>query len=371
MSSAQFPNRPKTNPQRPRTNMPQPHPVAPLRVAVAGAGYFSRFHYDGWSRIPGVSIVAAADLDATKVTAMAQDFSVPHTFATVSAMLEATPCDVLDIATPPPTHAALVKLGLSRGLTVICQKPFCSDLDEARVTVALADAKPNTLIIHENFRFKPWYRETKRQLEAGVLGEIYQITFRLRPGDGQGPDAYLSRQPYFQKMPRFLIRETAIHFIDTFRYLLGEIDGLSADLRRLNPVIAGEDAALIVFTFRSGARGVFDGNRLADHVADDRRKTMGEMSIEGAKGTLRLDGYGRLWLRPNGTSLETEITFPWDDRGYGGDCVRLFQQHVVQHMTAGGPLETAAADYLRNLEIETSVYHSHQCRRYVTIEKSD
>ncbi len=346
-------------------------PKKPIRVAIVGAGYFARFHFDGWSRVPGVTVVAAADLDAVKLATMAKDFAVPHTFASVEAMLDATHCDVLDIATPSPTHSAFVKLGLERGLTVVCQKPFCTSLAEARAVTALAAADPSKLIIHENFRFEPWYREAKRQLDGGVLGEIYQITFRMRPGDGQGPDAYLSRQPYFQKMPRFLVRETAIHFIDTFRYLLGEIEGLIADLRRLNPAIAGEDAAHILFTFRSGARGFFDGNRLADHVADDRRKTMGEMWIEGSKGTLRLDGFGRLFLREHGKNAENEVKFAWNDRGYGGDCVHLFLAHVANHLHTGTPLETAAQDYLRNLEIEESVYSSQQRRHYVIIAESD
>ena len=35
--------------------------------------------------------------------------------------------------------------------------------------------------------------------------------------------AYLERQPYFQTMPRFLVHETAIHLVDVFRFLLGEI----------------------------------------------------------------------------------------------------------------------------------------------------
>ncbi|MEO0763052.1 MAG: hypothetical protein AAFZ09_14815, partial [Pseudomonadota bacterium] len=61
--------------------------------------------------------------------------------------------------------------------------------------------------------------------------------------DGQGPDAYHARQPYFQRMPRFLVHETAVHWIDTFRYLMGEAETVYADLRRLNPAIAGEDAA--------------------------------------------------------------------------------------------------------------------------------
>ena len=44
---------------------------------------------------------------------------------------------------------------------------------------------------------------------------------------------------------------------------------------------------------RGGARAMFDGNRLADHKAENRRLTMGEMLIEGSKGTLRLNGVSR------------------------------------------------------------------------------
>ncbi len=156
------------------------------------------------------------------------------------------------------------------------------------------------LIVHENFRFQPWYREALRLLQAGALGTPHNVAFRLRPGDGQGPDAYLARQPYFQEMERFLVHETAIHLIDTFRFLLGEIDAVFAWLRRLNPAIAGEDAGYILFRFANGAAGLFDGNRLNEHVSDELRRTMGEMWLEGSAGVLRLDGAGRLWLKPHG-----------------------------------------------------------------------
>ena len=49
--------------------------------------------------------------------------------------------------------------------------------------------------------------------------------------------------------------------------MFGDVSHVYADLRRLNPVIAGEDAGLILFDFANGARGLFDGNRLADHRA--------------------------------------------------------------------------------------------------------
>ncbi len=65
-----------------------------------------------------------------------------------------------------------------------------------------------------------------------------QAICRLRPGDGQGPEAYLDRQPYFQTMEKFLIHETGVHWVDTFAYLFGPAQSVYAGLRRVNPAIA-------------------------------------------------------------------------------------------------------------------------------------
>ncbi len=342
----------------------------PLKVAVAGAGYFSRFHYDAWSRIPGVTLVAACDHDRGKADAMARDFAIAHVFTEVADMIATAKPDVLDIATPPPTHAQLIRLAIDAGLAVVCQKPFCTTLEEARDTATYASEKGATLAIHENFRFEPWYRVAKSLLDASRLGDVYQVTFRMRPGDGQGADAYLARQPYFQKMPHFLMRETGIHFIDTFRYLFGEITGVYADLMRLNPVIAGEDAGVVLFDFASGVRGLFDANRLVDHAAADTRKTMGDMWIEGSRAVLHLDGAGRLLLRDKGALTEADVPYTWNDRGYGGDCVYHCLEHIAEHLLTGSTLENPALDYLRNLEIEAAAYRSSRERRHVAIEPS-
>jgi predicted dehydrogenase len=50
-------------------------------------------------------------------------------------------------------------------------------------------------------------------------------------------------------MKRFLIHETGIHLIDVFRFLLGEVRSVYADLTKLNPVIAGEDSGTVLFNF--------------------------------------------------------------------------------------------------------------------------
>jgi predicted dehydrogenase len=192
----------------------------------------------------------------------------------------------------------------------------------------------------------------------------------LRPGDGQGPRAYLDRQPYFQTMPLFLVRETAVHFIDTFRFLLGEVVAVTARLRRLNPVISGEDAGLIVFEFGDDRAGLFDGNRLNDHEAANPRRTMGEMWLEGERGVMRLDGEARLWWKPHHGG-ETEYGY---DRGgagaFGGACTAL-QAHVLAHLREGAALENGARDYLTNLHVQAAVYHSHASGRRVPLAGFD
>ena len=232
--------------------------------------------------------------------------------------------------------------------------------------VAAAEAHGSLLITHENFRWMPWFRHARRLIDEGRLGPLHAIGFRMRPGDGQGPEAYLSRQPYFQKMERFLIHETGIHFIDTFRFLMGEVTEVTARLRRGNPAIAGEDSGYVVFGFAGGAAGLLDANRLNDHDADDCRMTMGEMHLEGAAGVLRLDGHGRLWWKPHGAA-EVPESYSWENRGYGGDCVHSLCRHVAAHLLQGTPVENTGRDYLTNVRIEEAVYRSDATGQRITL----
>jgi D-apiose dehydrogenase len=331
-----------------------------LRVATIGAGYFAQFHHDAWARMDDVDLVAICDRDEAKARAASAVASAPPVYTDPRAMLDAVDIDLLDIATPPDTHLAMIELAAAHKLPAICQKAFCRSLDEARQATEIAEAAGIALVVHENFRFQPWHREIKAFIDRGDLGEIMQANFRLRPGDGRGPQAYLDRQPYFQTMERFLIHETGIHFIDTFRYLFGEVSALSARLARLNPAIRGEDAGIVLFDFASGPRAIFDGNRLLDHAADNHRLTMGEMLVEGTKASLRLDGWGRLFLRPFGDREEREISYAWNAQGFAGDSVFLLQQHVVDHVLHGAPVMNSARDYLVNLAIEEAIYRSSE-----------
>jgi predicted dehydrogenase len=121
-----------------------------------------------------------------------------------------------------------------------------------------------------------------------------------------------------------------------------------------------------MFDFAAGPTGLFDGNRLNDHVAANTRLTMGEMWLEGSGGVLRLDGSGRLWWKPHGEP-ETTHDYAWANEGFAGDSVLALQAHVLAHLRDGAPLENSARDYLRNLQIEEAIYQSSEMRRHVEL----
>ena len=338
-----------------------------LNVAIVGTGYFSQFHFEAWLRLTDVKIVAVCSRNVSEAESVANSYGVEHLFGDVVSMLDKVKPDLIDIVTPPSAHGSIIRDAQELGVPVVCQKPFTNSLDEARNIAALSEKTGVPIIVHENFRFQPWYLEIKKQLDANLIGKPYQVTFRLRPGDGQGSEAYLDRQPYFQTMNKFLIHETAVHFIDVFRFLFGEVNQVYADLRTLNPVISGEDAGLVIFSFRNGVVGVFDGNRLSDHAAENCRLTMGEMIVEGSAGVISLHGNGQVYFRAHGEQTGELIPYQWEDTGFAGDCVFNLQEHVVDCINNNRSVSNNVKEYLTNLVVEDAIYQSQESGCKVTV----
>ena len=334
-----------------------------IRLATVGTGYFSQFQYAAWRRIPDVEIVGLCSQDALTMKQTAEQFPGVLTFNDFATMLDQVQPDLVDIITPPPTHTSMVTDCVTRGITAICQKPFTQSYEAAERLVEVIKSHKAEVIIHENFRFQPWYQKIKSLLDEAILGEIYQISYALRPGDGQGKDAYLARQPYFQEMERFMVHETGVHLIDIFRYLLGEARTVFADLRKINPVIKGEDAGLIILEFANGARGLLDANRSSDHQATNRRLTMGEMRIEGEKGVLNLNGDAEITFRAHGSNHIQPIEYHWNDCDFGGDCVYELQRHVIDQLLRNKTPVNTAEQYLVNLAITEKAYQSNAKRQ--------
>ncbi len=202
----------------------------------------------------------------------------------------------------------------------------------------------------------------KNLLADNIIGEqIFNVSFRMRMGDGWGERAYLDRQPYFRDYPRLLIYETGVHFIDTYRYLLGDINKVYANLRKLNPVIAGEDAGFVHFNFESGAQGIYDANRYNETNFEVPRYTFGELLMGGEGGSIRLYSNGRMTIQQLGKG-EQEHNYKHQDINFAGDCVFNCQRHFMDNLLSGNEFETNVNDYLKTLTVQEAVYESNDSK---------
>lgn len=338
-----------------------------IKIACIGAGYFSRFHIEAWKRIPEVDLVAICDKNAQKAQALAQEFVVGKNYTEVNKLFAEEQVDIVDIITPPETHLDLCKKTVDAGKHIICQKPLAPTFAEAQKIVSLTTEANIRFMVHENFRFQPWYRKIKSLLNDGAIGDrLHTLNLRMRTGDGWGNRAYLDRQPYFQTMPRLFIYETGIHFIDVFRFLGGEVSSVYAKLRKLNPVIAGEDCGLVLFDFKKGGQGILDGNRYNESNHKNPRYTFGETVIEGNGGTIRLNLDGTIKIQQLGQEERT-IQYHHEDRGFAGDCVYYTQRHFVDAFLQNDVFETNGKDYLKNLIIQEAIYKSNEQGKAIRI----
>ena len=280
-------------------------------------------------------------------------------------MLDTKKPDFVDIITPPETHLEVVQLAAARGIAIICQKPVAPTWEECIAVVETARRAGVRLMIHENFQWQPWYREMRRQLDVGTLGELLSVSVRTRLGDGWQEDAYLARQPFFRTYPRLFVYETCVHFLDTFRFLGGEITSVYARLQKRNPAIEGEDAAQIVCGFASGATAILDASRYNEADTADARYTFGPVRLDGSKGRLELDLEGNLTLKLLGQPSR-RIDYRRTREGFAGDCVSAIQRHFVDRMLDGAPFENTGEDYLKSTALMEACYRSSASAQAVT-----
>ena len=186
----------------------------------------------------------------------------------------------------------------------------------------------------------------------------------MRTGDGWGTDAYLPRQPFFRDYPRLLVYETGVHFIDTFRFLLGDVVSVFAQLRRLNPVIQGEDAGQLLLEFSSGATAIWDANRYNEVEAESPRYTFGSLRIDATRGHLAMDTASTIRIKPLGEPAR-ELEYPRADVNFAGDCVYFLQRHFLDCMMTGDEFESTGFDYLKTIEAVEAAYDSATLKQVV------
>lgn len=322
------------------------------RVGIIGAGWVSEYHLPAWAKQSArAEIVAIADPSEEAREVKSQHFRIPRAYATAEAMLANEALDAVDICAPREVHVALVRLAAARDLDIICQKPLAPDYDQAAALVA--GLPPSIrLMVHENWRFRAYYRRLKAWLEEGIAGAVRQVQFEfLSSGmiaDGEGRRPALVRQPFFRNQERLLVMEVMIHHLDTLRYLFGEMEVVAARLERSNGDIVAEDVASVVLRRLDDGVIVTVNANLAVHGAPPAPRD--HLRIFGTQATLELDG---VRLSANGQIQRLE---EYDaDAVYQGAYDATIA-HFLDGLEGRAPMETVPADNMKTLALVEDIY---------------
>jgi predicted dehydrogenase len=343
--------------------------VAPFRGALIGCGFVSQYHLAAWREVSGASLVALCDLDAGRLARASEQVPDARIYREATDLFAAGGLDFVEICTRPESHVALVALAARHGVHVLCQKPAATTAEDLQAMVDACDKAGVRLMIHENWRFRPWYRALRAEIDAGTIGRPIRLRLVHRDTRALRPDGFRD-QPYFQQMPRLILLEMGCHLVDTARYLLGEVATVSATLGHFGEGHPGEDLATLSLEFSSGALGLLDLTWCAPPELARPEWALNESVVEGAEGTLRLRLDGTLErVGLNGAIEHRPVRLPPDDQVYLGGYTAV-QNHFIEGLQRGIEHETSGHDTLRTMEVVWSAYRSAEEGRRVILSAS-
>jgi predicted dehydrogenase len=322
------------------------------RVGVIGAGWVSEYHLPAWMKQSArAEIVAIADPSAEAGAAKSSAFGIPRSYESAGAMFMAEALDAVDICAPREVHVELVRIAAAKGLDILCQKPLAPNYDQA-VTLVAGLPSSIRLMVHENWRFRAYYRRLKAWLDEGLAGSIRQVQFEFFSSgmiaDADGNRPALIRQPFFRRQQRLLVMEVMIHHLDTLRYLFGEMEVVAARLERSNDDIIAEDVAAVVLRRLDDGVIVTVNANLAVHGAPPAPHD--HLRISGTQATLELDG-NRLSAKGYVQRVEE---FDADAVYQGAYDATI--AHFLDGLEGRTAMETAPDDNLKTLALVEDIY---------------
>src|SRR5581483_7742584 len=229
--------------------------MAELTVAVVGCGGAGNVHLGCWANLSGARIAAVCDRDGVIVARTAMQYEGAAAFTEVGDLLASGPYDIVDVCTSSDQHFAVASEALRAGANVLCEKPLAIAPEEARTLVRLADERERLLMPAFCHRFHPPILFAKELLENDDLGK--PVMFRCR-FSGFLPDAEQREPAEGAAVGTGALLDTAIHGIDLFRYLVGEVASISGKLTTVNPALTIEDTAALLLQAETGALGVVE-----------------------------------------------------------------------------------------------------------------
>lgn len=323
----------------------------PLTVALVGAGMISKHHLTAWAGLqPYTRIVSVCDPELSSAERRAQEFGIGSVCQTADELFAAHCLDAIDVASPRQTHETWIRAAASRGVAVLVQKPLTPTLRDAEALLRDIGGKARVMV-HENWRFHPIYRELKAWIEADELGQIQMVRGSYLSSaflsDGFSEPPGFARQPFLRHETRLFMAEAFIHHIDVVRFLCGSLRLISARTTRSLSDVPGETLAALFLETADGAPVDLVGNMAAPGHPS---KGIDEFDLIGSKASARVRGADLQLLGGNSRRVSLDV-----EQSYQS-CFNNAIGHFVESLRSGERFETDMFDNIETLRLVEHAY---------------
>ncbi len=154
--------------------------MAGLRIGIAGAGYFGRFHALKVAASPRATLAGVHDADPARAAVVAKETgAVARDWPDLLAG-----CDAVVIATPAETHFSFASEALKAGLHVMVEKPIADTLAEVDTLAALAAGRGRVLQVGHQLRYSAEHQAISTRMRRPLYIDCVRIApFKLRGTD--------------------------------------------------------------------------------------------------------------------------------------------------------------------------------------------
>lgn len=183
-----------------------------LKVAVVGCGLVSvKKHIPSFLRLKNkVKITAVCDLDIKAAKKVSEKFGISGAYSDFYDMLEKEKPDIIDICTPPGTHAELSIKAMESGAHIILEKPMALNVADCDIMLASSLKYNKKIYVMHNQIFNPAFSKGREMVLQGEIGDILGTqAFLSTPFD------YMSskKDHWAHKLPGGVLGETGPHAV--------------------------------------------------------------------------------------------------------------------------------------------------------------
>jgi predicted dehydrogenase len=308
----------------------------------------SEFHLRGWQRIPEVEIAALGNRTIARAEARREQyFPGARVYGDLAAMLREERLDFVDILSVPWLHREHCLMAKDAGVHIICQKPLCDSLEDARALVAEMEGYPKLFAVHENHPYRPWFQQIVALHREGLFGTPRLL--RLEQYDATEPP-----EAYKNEAALGVLIEYGTHLVDMVLTLLGVPVRTYARLHQLNPRTKGETLALVSYEYPETTAIISIGWKPGG-------LGHGGFALEGDRGAVLYEGTmargvsARFRVTQGDAVVTDETRSPYDD--YVESFYRL-EREFVDCMGEGRPAPQSGARNLRTLAATFAAYEA-------------